>query len=114
MFVSQGKILEGMGSNIFIFLCDILITPKKDILIGTTRNFVISLARKKFKVEEREVKMSELKKATECFVTSITKDILPVVKIDSYMIGKGKVGENTKRLMEMYAEQIDKIQKKQA
>jgi len=102
LYVSNGGILEGMGSNFFIFRGDTLITPKENILKGTTRNLILKLARGRFKIKARDVKVSELDKATECFLTSITKGVLPIVRIDKQRIGKGKVGENTKILMELF------------
>ncbi|MEI6288598.1 MAG: aminotransferase class IV [bacterium] len=115
LYTKKGKVLEGVGSNIFIFKKNTLITPKDNILLGTTRNFVIKLATanhpspllgkdgKPFKVEEREVSVKELLGADECFITSITKDILPIVQIDDKKISHGKVGENTKKLMTAFA-----------
>lgn len=108
LYVSDGKILEGMGSNFFLFRGKTLITAKDNILRGTTRNLIIKLARKKFKVEVRDIKLSELKNTTECFITSITKGVLPIVKIDNQKIGDGRVGENTKFLMKEFQTYTDK------
>lgn len=104
LYVSQGEILEGMGSNFFLFRRNTLITPKENILKGTTRNLILRLAKKKFKVEVKNVKVSELNSATECFLTSITKGVLPIVKIDKKKIGDGHVGKNTKILMELFSD----------
>lgn len=99
LYVHQGKILEGMGSNFFLIRGNTLITPEKNILKGTTRNLVLKLAKNKFRIHKREIKIGELKTADECFVTSITKGILPIVKIDKQIIAGGKVGPKTKQLM---------------
>ncbi|MFH0891930.1 MAG: aminotransferase class IV [Candidatus Falkowbacteria bacterium] len=102
LYVDKGYILEGATSNFFLFAGDKLITPKNNVLIGTTRNFILKAARKRFGVEERDVKTGEIKRATEAFITSTTREILPVVKIDNIMIGNGRVGDNTKALMEIF------------
>jgi len=108
LYTQNDNILETTTANFFIFKKNRLITPKKDILFGTTRNFVIKLARKDFKIEEREVKKREVWSADEAFLTATNKDILPVVKIDGKVIGNGKVGENTKRLMDRFQKYVKK------
>ena len=104
LYVSNGVILEASTSNFFAFAGGKLITPKDSILKGITRNLVIKLAKKKFEVEEQELKMDELNLVAEAFITATNKDIVPVVQIDGKKIGGGKPGKNTKRLMEMFAE----------
>ncbi len=102
LYTNNGKILEPSTSNFFAFIGDILVTPKKDILIGTTRNLVLKLAKSKFKIEERDVTIKEISKFTEAFITGTNKEILPVVQINKKIIKKGKVGLNTKYLLELY------------
>lgn len=108
LFVNQGKILECSTANFFLFKGDTLVTSQKNILGGITRKLVLSLARKKFKVEEREVLIDELTQATEAFATGTNKGVLPVVKVGKQTIGSGRVGENTKWLMEAYQQYIQK------
>ena len=101
LYTQNGFLLETTTSNFFIFKKDKLLTPKKNILIGLTRNFVIKLAKNKFKVEERDIDLKELERAEETFIASTTKEILPVVKIDNKIIGNGRVGKKTKYLMDL-------------
>lgn len=108
LYVSNGVILEASTSNFFVFIGDKLITPKDSILKGITRNLVIKLAKKKFEVEERELKTDELSLATEAFIAATNKDIVPVVQIDDKKIGNGKPGPNTKLLMEILKEFVRK------
>jgi len=102
LYTYKGYILEATTSNFFIFKKDNLITPKENILYGITRNYVIKLAKDIFKIEERAVSLKELDSATEAFITSTNKEIVPVVKIDNKIIGNGKVGKNTKKLIEIF------------
>lgn len=101
-YIKDGKVLENSTSNILMFKGDTLITAKDGILRGTTRNLVLKLAKKKFKVEEREIYEKELREADEVFLTGANKDIVPVVKIDGKKVGNGKVGKNTKIMMELF------------
>lgn len=102
LYTSKGQVLEATTSNFFIFKNNTLVTPKNKILIGITRNIVVKLAQSKFKVEERDIPLRELSQAAEAFITATSKGIVPVVKIDSKLIGNGKVGKNTKCLMDLF------------
>ena len=102
LFISKGKVLECSTSNIFMFKGKKLITPQNSVLLGITRKAVLDVARKQFKIEERDITLAELLKAEEVFITSSFKDIVPIVKIDNKIICKGIVGENTKILMNVF------------
>jgi branched-chain amino acid aminotransferase len=101
-YIRDGKVLENSTSNIFIFKGNTLITASEGVLLGTIRNLAVKLAKKKFKVEEREITEKEFRNADEAFLTATNKDILPVVKIDGKRVGNGKVGNNTKVMMELF------------
>lgn len=104
LYTHDGNILEAATSNFFLVRANSLITPKDNILIGTTRNFVLSLAKKDFRIEERAVRIQELKESDEAFLTATNKEILPVVEIDGVPIGAGKVGPHTKELQRRFRE----------
>ncbi|NQU77516.1 aminotransferase class IV [Candidatus Falkowbacteria bacterium] len=108
LYTQGSDLLEAAMSNFFIFKKDTLITPKDNILFGTTRNFTIKIARGHFKIEQKRVLKKELNFATEAFITSTTTDILPVVRIDNKIVASGKVGKNTKFLMSLFKEYAEK------
>lgn len=109
LYLSKGKVLEATTSNIFIIKANTLVTPKDNVLLGTTRALVIKLAKKAgFSVEERDLFVGELVEAGEVFITSTNKKITPIVAIDNMLIGDGEVGEKTKVLMEEFKELIAK------
>jgi branched-subunit amino acid aminotransferase/4-amino-4-deoxychorismate lyase len=59
----------------------------------------------------REIGLEELLKAEEVFITATSKEIIPIVKIDGNTIAKGKVGENTNKMMELFRIEKEKILK---
>jgi branched-chain amino acid aminotransferase len=109
LFVNgQGHVLEGTRSNFFVFLGDTLVTPGKGVLIGVTRKTVLELAKGRFPIEERPILLSELPQADEAFITSSSKEITPVVRIDDVTIGDGKPGARTYELEQRFIEMIER------
>lgn len=104
LYTYDGKVLECSTSNFFLIKNGVIITPKDGVLGGVTRYFILKIARENgFAVEERDIKVTELKTSDEAFLTATNKEIVPVVKIDKLKIGKGKVGVKTKELMELFS-----------
>ena len=93
-------VTECPRGNFFIFKDDTLITPKEHVLLGITRKVVLQQAKERFKTEEREIRIEELHAADEAFITSTSKRIIPVVRVDDKTIGDGMVGANTIQLIE--------------
>ena len=84
----NGLITECPRSNFFMITKEnILVTPKEKILNGITRKKIIALAKKlEIKIEERDIHLNEIKEIKEAFITSSTKRMLPVSKIDDYIL----------------------------
>lgn len=87
LYHQKGIVTECPRSNFFIVTYDNkILTPSTNILNGVIRRTLIEVARTKFKVEEREVSIEEIKSAKEAFITSTTKTVLPVRQIDEYIL----------------------------
>lgn len=107
MMNSQGFICEGTGDNIFIYRKGRLITPPVylGILEGITRETVIELAAKEgIQVAEEPFTRHDLYVADECFLTGTAAEVIPVIEVDMRIIGSGKPGPITRRLMEKFRE----------
>lgn len=103
LYTYDDKVYECTTANFFIVKGKKLITAKDGVLKGITRKFVLVLAKKLgLEVIERDLKTSELKTADEAFITGTYKGIAPVVKIDSTVINKGKVGHAAQELRKLY------------
>lgn len=101
----QNHVLEGSRTNVFIVKKGVLITPKEKILLGTTRNFIIKLAKKNgIKVIERKIGLKELYEADEVFISNAPKGIIPVKQVDGRKIGGP--GEMTRTLIDHYLQYV--------
>lgn len=97
----KGRVTEGSISNVFIVRSGVIFTPKNWILGGTTRAKIIELARRnKWPLKERDFKVRDLLKADEVFICNAPRGVVPVIRVDGQMIGKGKAGEMTKKIWE--------------
>lgn len=107
MLDERGFVSEGATDNIFIVKKGIIYTPSRasGILPGITRDRVMKLAEELgYKVVEKDITPAELLTADEVFLTGTAAGIVPVVKIAGRVIGDGKPGPITKRLMEKFKE----------
>jgi len=103
VYFQNGNFLEASTSNLFIVKNNRIITPKKDVLSGVTRNLVVKLAKqKKINVEEREIPKKDFFSASEIFLTATNKGVVPIVKVDNRKVGNGQVGEITKILIKAF------------
>ncbi len=106
LYIADGKVLECSTSNFFLVNEKKVITPAKDILMGTTRGFVLDIAREFFDVEERDVKVEELGSAQEAFITATNKEVLPVTLVDDKTIGDGNVGPVASLLVNEFKKRV--------
>lgn len=92
-------ITECPRSNFFIVTKDnVLATPVNNVLYGITRTQILRHFKHLCTIEERDITLDEVYSAKEAFVTSTSRNIFPVIKIDEQLIGTGKPGQLTKRL----------------
>ncbi len=106
MLDERGHISEGSGENIFVVINGRIITPppSSDILVGITRETVMTLARTELGIEvvERDIDRTEIYTADECFMTGTAAHVTPVVELDRRPIGDGKMGRITGELVSLY------------
>ncbi len=105
ILVSHGFAHEGAASNLFIISAGRIITPPKDnqLLPGVTRDLVLDLAQQhQLDYEERPIREEELKQADEIWLTSSTKEVLPVTRLNDTPVGNGLPGPMWKKMIELY------------
>lgn len=106
--VEDGLVTEGASSSAFIVTQaqEIVTRPLSNALLpGCTRQAVLALARERnMRLVERAFTIDEAYGAAECFFTSATAFVMPIVTLDGRMIGQGRPGPATTRLRELYIE----------
>jgi branched-chain amino acid aminotransferase len=106
IYHQNGFISESSRSNVFIIKDGRIATPDQNVLHGITRMRTLELAPD---TEIRPITFAELLDADEVFMTSTTKKILPVTKVDRHAIGDGKPGPKTMALLKDFLEMEKKV-----
>ncbi|GHT42228.1 branched chain amino acid aminotransferase [Planctomycetales bacterium] len=108
---AKGEVAECSGDNIFIYKRGTLITPPAEagILEGITRGVVLEVAEKSgMKVKVAPMTRHDIYTADECFLTGSAAELIPAVKLDGRVIGSGKPGPVTQKLLAMFQEETRK------
>lgn len=101
----RGEIAECAQSNIFIVKDGVALTPPVDagLLVGITREFLFEVAREVgVPMREQVIRDVDLFGADECFLTSTTREVVPIVRVDEHVIGSGKPGPITLQLLRAF------------
>jgi D-alanine transaminase len=114
ILVRNGQVTEGAASNVFALIDGTLITPPKsnELLPGITRDLVLELAHLNgVAAEERSIDLEEFKDAEEIWLTSSTREILPVIELDGKLIGGGEPGSLWHRMNQHYQDYKEELRK---
>jgi branched-chain amino acid aminotransferase len=109
MLNNKGHVAEGSAENIFVVKNGKITTPPldADILDGITRDSAIKLLKSnKSKVIEKNLKINDLLKADEIFMTGTAAEVKSVTRVNKTKIGDGKIGEVTKELQELFMDTV--------
>ncbi|MCD6288916.1 MAG: aminotransferase class IV, partial [Anaerolineae bacterium] len=99
-----GYVYEGSSSNLFAVRDGCILTPPEEtVLSGLTREIVLRLAREEgIPVSSELLPEDEIHSWDEAFITSTSRHVMPLVRVDGQPIGSGRVGSITRRLMEAF------------
>ena len=104
----KGSILEGLSSNFFAVKNGKLVTAGEGILEGITRELVLKSANLlRVEIIFRNVHIDELASCEECFITSTSRGVLPVVEISETVIGNGMPGPVTRAIQDHFQQLIE-------
>ena len=111
MLNRSGLVTEGTTNNVWIVKNKKITTPplSDGILAGITRTTLLSLLKESdLKFEEESISVERLKDADEVFITSSTKEVVPVTQIDGTNVGAGKPGEIFQEVRKIYSAYIQR------
>lgn len=115
LFHYNGEIYETTRANFFMVTKEnTIVTAGEDVLHGITRKKLLEVARPHYNIEERKPSLEELKTASEAFITSSTRLLMPVVQVDEVSIGNGKPGTVSKHLLELMKAEVERYLSAQA
>lgn len=105
ILIRDGYMTEGSASNSYAVLDGVIYTAPKDekVLPGITRDVVLELARSAgVSYREQAVSAEQLKQADEIWISSSTRELLPVTTLDDMPVGSGKPGPVWQQLDALY------------
>jgi D-alanine transaminase len=105
ILIKEGYAIEGAASNIFIVGNGALKTPPNStaLLPGVTRELILELARANgITCREADITVEELAGADEIWLTSSSREISPVIRLDDRPVGSGKPGPAWNRMIRLY------------
>ena len=107
LFNEQDELTEGSSCNAFIVKDGVISTPPLDqqILPGITRLLLLQILRKHstLPVQERVISKAEVLAADEVWLTSSSKELMPVIAIDGQPVGSGEVGAIWYQAQQLFA-----------
>ncbi|WP_438970862.1 D-amino-acid transaminase [Methylophaga sp.] len=105
LLIRDGYMTEGSASNSYVVKNGVLYTSPKDkkVLPGITRDFILELADKAgISYREEAVSETELQQADEIWISSSTREVLPVTTLNNQTVGQGKPGPVWKLIDDLY------------
>ncbi len=107
ILIRNGEATEGAASNLFIVQDGTVCTPPNSNLVlpGITRDLVVELCHAHaIPCSERSIGEEELRSADEIWITSSTKEVVPVIRLDDAPVADGQPGPMWQRVAALYSE----------
>lgn len=110
MLNSKGNVTESTSANIWIVENDTFKTPPLEagLLGGITRGTLLRIGQQSgLKMSEEDLTPEQVRNAQEVFITSSTREIMPVTNVDGQVIGNGLPGTMSQKLHQLYRDNIE-------
>jgi branched-chain amino acid aminotransferase len=113
----RGELAECTQSNLFIVSGGEVLTPPLDagLLPGITREFLFEIgAEIGIRIREAVLRDEDLLAADEAFLTSTTREVVPIVQVDARKIGSGAPGPVTNALLVSFRDKAQRLTRGQS
>jgi branched-chain amino acid aminotransferase len=95
-------LLEGFSSNFYAIQDQKLYTADQDILWGIARRIALTVAADQVEIHLRPIHQNELPLLDEAFLTSSSRGVVPIIRVDQTPIGSGLPGPVTGKIRTLY------------
>jgi len=105
ILIRDGRAIEGSASNLFIVKDEVIKTPPRQrcMLGGITRDLILELCNENHLLaREIDISEDELHDADEIWMTSSTREILPITTLNQHKVGKGLTGPVWAEVIRLY------------
>ncbi len=105
ILIKNNKVTEGATSNVFLITGDTLYTHPTgtEILSGITRDLILESANScDIIIKENAFTIDDMLSGDEVWISSSTREVIPITKVDHNLINNGEVGEHWKRVYKHY------------
>ena len=112
LLTGDNQLSDGITSNIYMVRDGRILTPAHDagIVEGITRGVVLELARNMgFDVVEGFFEAADIARADEMFLTSSSREVVPIARVDGVSVGAGKPGPVTLKLLNAYRAALPRL-----
>lgn len=112
LLIRDGYVMEGAASNVFVVIDGMTITPPKSqfILPGITRDLILeAMQAAQIPCREADISETQLRSADEIWITSSTREIIPIITLDEKPVGSGKPGPVWSQVWQIYQDYKQKI-----
>jgi D-alanine transaminase len=117
ILIREGLVIEGSASNVFVIKNGLIQTPPHGPLMlpGITRDLVLELSgRHRLPWQETDLPESALRTADEIWITSSTREIVPVTRLDGHPVGDGGPGPLWRTLIAHYRDYKEAVRRGEA
>lgn len=106
LYLDGDVITEAASASFYIVKDGVIHAPRNKVLWGTVGTFVFDLVRDRYEVVSRDIRLDEALAADEACLTSTTRGVVPVARLDDHVVGEGVPGPVTRDLMDRFADAL--------
>jgi branched-subunit amino acid aminotransferase/4-amino-4-deoxychorismate lyase len=107
LYHDGARVFEAASASVYFVREGLIFAPAEGVLRGTVGSLLLELAQPDFEVVRGEISLGDALGADEAFLTSTTRGVLPIVRIDGKPVGDGCVGPVTRELMARWSKALE-------